>query len=172
MTTTLANGLSLSYYHQVAPTAQPVVRIPTRTVRLSFTSAPLDDKKLGVPLPICLAWRNTLESAALTNIQEDCFGPQRLTLKAGELSYKIMYRIDLSPSMLQTIATRPYGGTLDDHREVPTLEEALCDSTQIWVTFEETASDDALTSYCCKVISHLHYFCSNFVLTKFTTRRA
>lgn len=62
-----------------------------------------------------------------------------------------MYRMDLSASTLQLVATRPYGGTIDDKRDVPTLEEALEDNTQVWVTFEETASEDALKAHVCPV---------------------
>lgn len=136
---------------------QPIlkpIRVPTTTTKLSFSAKPLDDKKIGVPLPICFEWRNAVESASLKNIRAGRFGPQRLALQAGDVSYKVLYRIDLSPSILETISTRPYGGTIDDHREVPTLEEALSKSTQIWVTFEEVASDDALKFYCCEVSTH------------------
>lgn len=97
-----------------------------------FVSAnPAFPTKAILPPSIKCAWVSDLTALALQDIRQGLFGARRHEL--GE--YTLVYRLDISPSMLQAI-TMTGKGVFTYPIDFPGLCDVI-ESTKVWLLFDE-----------------------------------
>ena len=118
----------------------------TTTIALQFDSELSQENKNIIPTAIHRSWQAQLQTLVLADIVAGLFGARRHNIQSAGLFYTITYQLLLSPFTLHKVAASPFGGSMDDLFETPTLYEALCSSAKIWISFTPATPKPTITS--------------------------